>query len=251
MPMLIFLAVLSGAALAIAWHMVAPPVFAHVARSRIGGVFRSRTGLGLLLVLPFVAIAATVVLKNERPASPPPPQAASEGTHDLSSAVAALEAKLATNPNDQEGWRLLTRSYVSLGETAKAEDAARHAAALGAVPGNAASQSALGQDFVTADGGTVGPDARQAFEAALASDPKDPAARFFLGLASAQDGKTDDALARWLTLEKDSPPDAPWLPVLRTNIARVAQQAGISPDELARRRKEIGAGTLSFPGERQ
>ena len=60
MLILTFLAILSGAALAIAWHMIAPPVLARVAASRFGHALRSRTALGLLFVLPFAAIAATI-----------------------------------------------------------------------------------------------------------------------------------------------------------------------------------------------
>jgi cytochrome c-type biogenesis protein CcmH len=247
MSVLTFLAIVSGAALAVAWHMLMPPVFARVAASRFGAALRSRTALGLLLLLPFAAIAVTIAMNGAglRGAAAPPSGGtasppASGAPHDIDSAVATLEAKLAKNPDDQEGWRLLERSYADLGETAKAEDAARHAAALGAVAGDAASQSARGEDLVTAAGGKVGPDARQAFEAALAVDPAEPRARFFLGLAAAQDGKSDEALARWLALEKDSPPDAPWLKPLRSNIDRLAQQAGLSADELARRRQQTG-----------
>ena len=96
--------------------------------------------------------------------------------------------------------------------------------------------------------GTVGPDARQAFAAALAADPSDPRARFFMGLAAAQDGNTEEALDRWLALEKDSPPDAPWLEGLRSNISRLAQQMGMAPDALAARRGKVaGAPAPSAP----
>src|SRR5262249_42617793 len=148
-------------------------------------------------------------------------QARKEAPHDLEAAIGQLEARLQANPGDQDGWRLLARSYDELGQPEKAAEAARRAAALGANSGETPDQSAHGEDLVTAAGGTVGPEARAAFAAALASDPTDPRARFFLGLAAAQDGKADDALQRWLALEHDSPPGAPWLDGLRANIARL------------------------------
>ena len=251
MLILTFLAILSGAGLALAWFLVAPPIVAQLAKSRVGRALHSRGALALLLILPFAAVAAAIVAQGDRlrpslasaPSAPTVPidQARKEAPHDLEGAVKQLEARLAKEPNDQDGWRLLARSYTELGDTAKAEDAARHAAALGAAPGDAEAQSARGEDLVEAAKGVVTPDARQAFVAALAADPQDPRARFFLGLAAAQDGRTDEAVQRWLELERDSPPDAPWLQGLRANLDRLAQQAGIATDELAKRRSALAA----------
>jgi cytochrome c-type biogenesis protein CcmH len=255
-----FLAILSGAGLALAWFLVAPPLIGQLATSRLGHAVRSRGALALLLILPFAATVAALAVKGDRlrpsvaavPASQTTPldQARKEAPHDLEAAVKQLEARLAKDPNDQDGWRLLERSYTELGDTEKAADAARRAAALGAATGDAEAQSAHGEDLVTAAGGMVGPDARRAFQAALAADPTDPRARFFLGLAAAQDGHTDEAIQRWLMLERDSPPDAPWLDGLRANLGRLAQQAGISVDDLARRRDAVAA-TSATPAQPQ
>jgi cytochrome c-type biogenesis protein CcmH len=246
-----FLAILSGAGLALAWFLAAPPLIGQLATSRLGHAVRSRGALALLLILPFAATVAALAVKGDRlrprvaaaPASHTTPldQARKEAPHDLEAAIKQLEARLAKEPNDQDGWRLLERSYTELGDTEKAADAARRAAALGAAVGDAEAQSAHGEDLVTAAGGMVGADARQAFQAALAADSADPRARFFLGLAAAQDGHADEAIERWLALERDSPPDAPWLDGLRANLGRLAQQAGISVDELARRRNAFAA----------
>lgn len=252
-----FLAIVSGAGLALAWFLVAQPLVGQFAASRAGHALRSRGALALLLVLPFAAIAAALAVKGDRlrPSLPaadvpatatvPLDQARKEAPHDLEAAVQQLEARLAKDPNDQDGWRLLERSYTELGDTDKAADAARRAAALGATAGDAEAQSAHGEDLVTAANGVVGADARQAFEAALAADPSDPRARFFLGLAAAQAGNTDEALQRWLALDHDSPPDAPWLDGLRANIGRLAQQAGISTADLESRRAAVAAASPS------
>ncbi len=61
------------------------------------------------------------------------------------------------------------------------------------------------------------------FEAALGADPKYVKARFYLGSALAQrPEEIPKAIELWSRLEKDSPPDAPWLEALRQNI-RVAK----------------------------
>ncbi len=182
---------------------------------------------------------AASVRPAESAADPSLDAARRAAPHDLETAVQQLEAKLAQSPDDQEGWRLLARSYAELGQPDKAADAAKRAASLGAKPGDAEAQSARGEDLVTAANGVVGSDARQAFAAALAADPSDPRARFFMALAAAQDGDSEAALTRWLALEKDSPPDAPWLGGLRSNIARLAQQMGLSSDALAARRAKV------------
>lgn len=254
---LTFLGIVSGAALAIAWHLIAPPIVASIAASPVGRALRSRAALGILLALPFAAVAVAIGMNGDalraRLAAPQAPrnpaldQARAEAPHGLESAVKELEAKLAKNPNDQDGWRLLARSYAELNEPEKAADAARRAAALGAAPGDAASESARGEDLVTAAGGTVGPDARQAFAAALAADPGDPRARFFMGLAAAQDGKSDEALQRWLELERDSPADAPWLKGLRANIDRLAKGMGVSDADLAQRRRATASAAPPTP----
>jgi len=246
MMILTFLAIVSGAGIALAWLLVAPPILASLAASPLGRAVRSRGALALLLVLPFAAIAATISLNGkallasvETTTAHPNPvldEARKEAPHDLEGAVKELEAKLAAAPNDQDGWRLLARSYTELGQPDKAADAARHAAALGAQAGDADAMSARGEDLVTANGGTVGADARKSFEAALAADPGDPRARFYMGLAAAQDGNNDDALQKWLALERDSPADAPWLDGLRANIGRLAKEMGLDDAALAARR---------------
>jgi len=255
MLILTFLAIVSGAGLALAWYLAAAPVLERLAATRLGHALHSRAAMALLLVLPFAAIAATIALNGERlrPAQQPAlqnpalDQARKEAPHDLETAVQQLEARLAKEPGDQDGWRLLARSYEQLGKPDKAAEASRRAAALGATSGDPASQSSHGEDLVTAANGTVGPEARQAFAAALAADPGDPRARFFLGLASAQDGNNGEALQRWLALERDSPADAPWLEGLHANIGRLAGAMGLGADDLAKRRSALAAASPAAP----
>lgn len=77
----------------------------------------------------------------------------------------------------------------------------------------------LGEILVELAGGRVTPEAGQAFARALQIDPNRPEARFFAGLAMAQRGDREQALAVWRALKKDSAENAPWLPILRKSIA--------------------------------
>ncbi len=262
MLVLYFLAILSGAGLAFAWHLVTPPVLARVAalarphRHRLSfgwlkAALVSRPGIAILLLLPFAGVATAFYWRGGALDSGAHnallERAREEAPHDLNAAVAELKARLAKEPNDSDGWRLLSRSYTLLGEPQKAAEAAQRAAALGAKSGNADAQSAAGEDLVTANGDKVVPEARRLFEAALAADPNDPRARFYMGLAAAQDGHGDAALQRWLALEADSPADAPWLGGLRTNIDRLAKQMGVGAADLAQRRAALAKAEPSSP----
>jgi cytochrome c-type biogenesis protein CcmH len=94
-------------------------------------------------------------------------------------------------------------------------------------PNDPEAQSALGEALTLEADGTVTPAAQEAFNTAIAAAPDDPRALYYLGLHEAQAGDSRAALKRWQELEAKSPPDAPYLPVLRAEIARVAKSAGL------------------------
>ena len=100
-------------------------------------------------------------------------------------------------------------------------------ARLAEQPNDPDALSALGEALVLEADGTVTPAAVDALNKALAGRPDDPRAQYYLGLHEAQGGDSRAALARWQALEYRSPPDAPWLPMLRAEIARVAKAAGL------------------------
>jgi cytochrome c-type biogenesis protein CcmH len=105
-------------------------------------------------------------------------------------------------------------------------------ARVAANPEDADAQSALGEALTLEADGTVTPAAVEAFNKALARQPSEARALYYLGLHEAQAGDSAAALKRWRELEARSPPEAPYLPVLRAEIARVARAAGL-PAETA------------------
>ncbi len=248
MMILTFLAILSGAGIALAWLLVAPPILARIGESQFGRALHSRAALALLLVLPFAAIATAIALNGkalwqaaESAASPGNPmldQARKEAPHDLENCCKTTRGQ-ARRLAERPGRLAPARAFLYRAWSDR--ESGRGGKARGGPwrnpAGDAEALSARGEDLVTANGGTVGPDARQSFQAALAADPGDPRSRFFMGLASAQDGNNDDAIARWLALERDSPADAPWLEGLRANIGRLAKEMGLDDAGLAARRR--------------
>jgi cytochrome c-type biogenesis protein CcmH len=87
--------------------------------------------------------------------------------------------------------------------------------------------SALGEALTLEADGTVTTQAAAAFNKALAQRPDDPRTLYYLGLHDAQSGDSKGAVARWQALEAKSPPDAPYLAMLRAEIARVSRAAGM------------------------
>ena len=94
-------------------------------------------------------------------------------------------------------------------------------------PNDADALAALGEGLTLEAGGTVTQPALEALQRALKTRPDDARILYYLGLHEAQSGDSKAAIARWRDLEAKSPPDAPWLPMLRAEIARVAKAAGI------------------------
>ena len=94
-------------------------------------------------------------------------------------------------------------------------------------PNDADALAALGEGLTLEAGGTVTPPALDALRRALQARPDDPRILYYLGLHEAQSGDSKAAIARWSDLLGKSPPDAPYLGMLRAEIARVAKAAGI------------------------
>jgi cytochrome c-type biogenesis protein CcmH len=105
-------------------------------------------------------------------------------------------------------------------------------------------RSLLGETRVAAADGVVGDAARTAFREALALDPSDPRARFYLGLARAQDGDLRGALDDWLAFEADSPPNAPWRTMLAERMSALAKELGV---DLEAQRTQVAAMPRAAP----
>jgi cytochrome c-type biogenesis protein CcmH len=192
---------------------------------------RALLGLALGLVGVVVLAATGLYLKIGRPeaiAKAPPPTAAAGGDHpqgDAASMVAMLEARMKETPGNAEGWRMLGWSYLQMNRNAEAAMAYGKAAALD--PHNAEYLSAQGEATVlAATDGKVSPAAEAIFRNALAVDPADPRARYYLAIAKDQRGQHEAAMADWIGMIKTAPPDAPWVAEVRAFVEKVARERG-------------------------
>jgi cytochrome c-type biogenesis protein CcmH len=192
--------------------------------------------LAIALVVAVPAGAVALYLHLGAPDVPSMPFAAGTpaptdpAAADLAALADELARKLAVNPALPQGWVLLARMYTDLGRYGEAANAYVQALATGAEGPEV--QAAYGEALVAAAEGQVTQRAAQAFTAALAVDPGHPQARFYIALAHAQAGEWDLALAQWLALEKDSPAQAAWRPLLARYIEEAARELGLDPAAL-------------------
>ena len=110
---------------------------------------------------------------------------------------------------------------------AEATEAYRNVMRL--APDDAGGYAGFAEASIGAANGTVSADARDALIKALERDRDEPSAKFYLGLERAQAGDAKAALAIWRELTANAPPDAPWLNMVRGQMAQVAQEAGVPP----------------------
>src|SRR5580700_10601331 len=102
------------------------------------------------------------------------------GDQSIDALVGQVEAHLAKNPNDGTGWEVVAPVYLRLGRFDDAVAARRKSLALS---GETATRDAdLGEALVAAANGVVTDEAKQQFDKAVAHDPHDAKARYFLGL---------------------------------------------------------------------
>lgn len=187
---------------------------------------RQAVAVAALILLPLGAAAVYVALGS--PSLPDQPLAArladARGNHSIDTLITQVEDHLTRHPEDGRGWEVIAPVYLRLGRFEEAVKARRNAVKLNGA--TAERESALGEALVFAANGVVTAEAKAAFERAIALDANGVQARYFLGLAAEQDGDRTQAAATWRALIAAAPPDAPWLDLLRSALARVEGRAG-------------------------
>jgi cytochrome c-type biogenesis protein CcmH len=206
---------------------------------RLGTRSRAKSGLAprvltvaLAVLVPLAGVA--VYLVHGAPRIPDQPYEAraaeraltdAHGALDLDKTVAALQERLKTEPGSAEGWLLLARAQAARGHWQESADAYREAMTLTKERPDVA--AAYAEMLVMAAGGIVNPAARDALTVALARDPSNASARYYLALAEAQAGNVRGAIDAWQRLLAEAPTDAPWAETVRQRIADTAKAAGL------------------------
>jgi cytochrome c-type biogenesis protein CcmH len=133
----------------------------------------------------------------------------------------ALAAALRQDPDNDRGWFMLGMSYRGSGRFAEAEQAFRRASEL--APNNA-NYLAYRAEILLANGHDNPPaEATALFRRALAIEPGNPQARYYLATIKDMGGDHRGAIDDLIALIREAPADAPWLEQVRGAAAAIAR----------------------------
>lgn len=179
----------------------------------------------LILIAAAALATVSVGVATLKPKADPVPTGQQGSEPTLPQMIAAIEARVKAAPDDAAAWRMLGTSFSEAGRFGEAATAFKRTTQL--MPDMAESWSNYGEALVLAGQGNVPPDAKAAFTTALARDPKDVRARYFLAVAKDIAGDHRGAIDDWFALLKDSPPGAPWQSDVRGLIEQAAAKQKI------------------------
>ncbi|RXT29037.1 c-type cytochrome biogenesis protein CcmI [Rhizobium leguminosarum] len=182
----------------------------------------------VLLLLPVLGLC--LYLTTGRPDLPSQPLEArlENPGNDVAVLITKAERHLAEKPDDGKGWDVLAPIYFRTMRVNDAQLAYRNAIRLlGPSP---VRLDGLAETLMAVSDGVVTEEARQVLEQSLTLEPDNPRARFYIALSMEQAGRPNEARQAFEALAKQSPADAPWLPLVNEHIAmNGGAKAGADP----------------------
>jgi cytochrome c-type biogenesis protein CcmH len=165
--------------------------------------------------------------------------------------IADIEKRLEENPNDLEGWQVISQTYLSLGRYTDAQKAYQRVLTLGGE--TAFAYASLADATALAAGGQITDEASEYIQRALTIDPDNRQALWLAGLGAAQKGDQVMAKQHWsrlVPLLNDAPQQQQELrdiirdnfgesPVDQLAVQKAATQKATTPTQTA----EISAKT--------
>ena len=140
-------------------------------------------------------------------------------------AILSLRARLETDPDNADHWRLLARSYAAVG--AHKQAAAAYARLIELAPEAMELRGDYAETLIRAEDGFVGPRAVASFETVLGRLPDDPRALYYLALRDAQSGDELKAAQGWVRLLRTAPDDASYIAAIHEILDTVIAEAGL------------------------
>ena len=241
-PFILICAVMLVAAIA----YVAVPLVRSVPSAAKGAPAAPRSTavlVALVIALPVAAAALYSRISNfpwDNPiaaAAVPPGHGEGATGGDMNEVKAQLEARLAANPADLEGWQMLGRTYLVTGEAAKAVTAYQKAIDLtgGKDP---ALKLDLAEALILTDDPAVQDQAKQIVDAAIAADAGNGKALWYSGVMAIRSGDKETAKARWSKLLELNPPED----IRQIVVAQLAELGVEAPAMAAAPSPAMGAG---------
>lgn len=213
-----------------------------------GGRKRRKIAVLILLAgLPLFSIP--LYLKLGRPSLPDQPIAgrvAQDRDTEMAQALQRIEMHLASNPNDARGFEVIAPAYMRLG---RYEDAAFAYRRVIAISGDSPERLAdLGEALVASQNGIVSAEAKEAFRKAVALDAGFAKARFYIALATEQDGDVPGAVKQLLELSA-SLAEGPGKMRVEAELDRLRAEGKAPPRPAAGSQSEAGRALSSLPPE--
>jgi cytochrome c-type biogenesis protein CcmH len=171
-------------------------------------LYRKNQNFTLMIALVVLVISGLSVGLYGVIGSPELPSDTGDSTSaDMDEMISSLVKRLESEPNDLNGWKMLGRTYMTLGDYANAITAFEKAVALESSQ-NAQTLVELGSAILSSDGPNNGVSGRSAalFESALALEPNNPQALFYGGIGAINRGDQELAASRWEKLLGLNPP---------------------------------------------
>ncbi len=183
----------------------------------------------LLLGVPLAGGLLYLHLGDTGALSPAPPASARTDGHptsetQLRSMIARLQARLQADVDDVEGWSMLARSTLALGEYRQAEQAQRRIVDLR--PRDAQAWADLADVTALLQGRRFGGEPITAIERALSLDPRHPKALALAASAAIERSDPRAAIGYWERLLPLVSPGSDFERSLRASIDRARQSPG-------------------------
>lgn len=184
--------------------------------------------------------------------SSPDDAAAAVAEGDAPPSIAELRKAAEAAGDSAAPWTDLAYAHFVERDFAAAADAYERAVAI--EDGEAVLWSALGESLVYANdqqsaaADPLPEEAVAAFEKAVALDPSDPRARYFLAVKKDLAGDHEGAIASWLTLLSETPVGAPWERDLVSTIEQVGKINAINVEARLAKAMEGRLPPIAVPG---
>lgn len=213
----------AAALVALALILLVPPVI------RAGSADQGGRPKGGALVLTTLLVAGSAGLyawlgtpEGMQPAGP----AGSGEPGSMKQAVAQLEERLRERPDNLDGWMLLGRSRMAMGNTNGAIAAYRRAREL--APDQPEVLVSLAEALAQSSGHQLAGEPEALLDEALRHDPTHQRALWFAGIADWQAGAYEQAAAHWETLLERLEPGSDVANSVREQLRAAQQEAGIA-----------------------
>ena len=195
------------------------------------GPRRSWPVLVIALALPLAAAFLYALLGTPRALVAPPTVEAVEGnpavgSSQITAMVNRLAARLKTNPNDEDGWRMLARSYDTMRRFDAAVDAYKHLIAL--EPNNADALTDYAVTLAMSMHQSLSGEPERLIDRALSIDPNHVQALALSGSVAYERGEYAKAIGPWKKILAMVPADADIAQSISASVSKAESLAATS-----------------------